>query len=71
MKKIHLIFVDEQNGKFFAFPEAIRTGNNLKCFIERWPSAGIIHICENATEARTLAAAWNECFKKNGTYLFD
>ena len=71
MKKIHLIFVEEQNGKFFASPEAIRIGVNLKNYIDRVPNVKTIHICESATQAHSLAAEWNEVYKANGTYLFD
>lgn len=68
MKRIHVIFVVEENNKFFAKPEAIRTGENLKPIFERNPCVAA-HLCESATQAHNLAAVWNETFKKNGTNL--
>lgn len=68
MKKIHIVFVIEKDGKYFAIPETIRTGENLKPFIDRYPGH-IAHLCETATQAHNVAAIWNEQYKNNGTNL--
>lgn len=70
MKKIYLVFSETENGKHFAHAETIKAGENLKNFIERYPCADVVHVCESATQAYTLAARWNECYRKNGSYMF-
>lgn len=70
MKKIYLVFSETVNGKHCAYAETIRTGENLKCHIDRYPAADIVHICETATQAHKIAADWNESYRRNGTYMF-
>lgn len=70
-KKIHLVFSETENGKHFAHSESICVGENLKNYIERYPKAQIIHICENGAQAAKTAAMWNEDYRRNGTYLFE
>lgn len=68
MKKVFVVFVQEINGKYWAIPDTIRTGENLAAFIQRY-RANICHLCESATQAAFLAAEWNEAYKANGTNL--
>lgn len=70
MKKIYVAIQAEDNGKYYAFADAIRTGENLKPFIERY-NANIFHLCENRKHAEELVIRWNAVFKANGEYLFD
>lgn len=70
MKKIHVVFVESENGKHFAHAESIRVGENLKPHFDRYPQMSIAHLCETATEAHTTAAKWNEEYKANGSYWF-
>jgi hypothetical protein len=69
MKRIYLAIVVEENEKYYAFAEAIRTGENLKPYIERH-KANIFHLCESKKEAETLVLRWNATFMANNTYLF-
>lgn len=69
MKKIYLVFVTQQGGKFHATAETIKTGNNLIPFIDRY-NAVICHVCESATQAAFLAVEWNRSYKENGTNLY-
>lgn len=71
MKKIYLVFSETKDGKNFAHAETIRAGENLRNYIERYPLAKIVHICESATQAAYLAEEWNESYKQNGTYMYD
>ena len=71
MKRIYLVFSETKDGKHFAPAETIRAGENLKNYIERYPLAKIIHICESATQAAYLAEEWNESYKRNKTYMYD
>lgn len=69
MKKIFVVFSVTQNGKHYAFADAIRTGENLKIFIDRY-KCDVCHLCESRQEAETTAHAWNEAYKANGTNLY-
>lgn len=71
MKRIYLVFSETKDGKHFAHAETIRAGENLRNYIERYPLAKIVHICESATQAAYLAEEWNESYKQNGTYMYD
>ena len=33
--------------------------------------AGCVHLCGTKKEACGLAEFWNQCYKENGTYMFD
>lgn len=68
MKKIFVVIVQEQNGKFFAYADTIKTGENLIPFITRHKTK-ICHLCESRKEADTLAYEWNNDYKANGTNL--
>lgn len=70
MKKIHLVIVESANGKCYARSVSIRTGENLKAHLERFPHMCIAHICESATQAHYLAASWNENYQANGSYMY-
>lgn len=68
MKMIFVVFVQEQNGKYFAVPDTIRTGQNLTAYIQRYNSR-ICHLCESRKQAEEIATAWNKAYKENGTNL--
>lgn len=68
MKKIFVVFVQEERGKFFAFADTIRTGENLIPYCQRYKTK-ICHLCESAKEAGEIAYKWNESYKRNGTSL--
>ena len=71
MKNIYIAIQTEENGKYYAFADAIRMGENLKAHIERHKNANIFHLCESRKQAEETAARWNATYKANGTYLFD
>ena len=66
MKMIFVVFSIEQNGKRYAIADTIRTGENLKSFIDRY-NCDVCHLCESRKEAETIAYTWNEAYKANGT----
>lgn len=70
MKKIYLVFSETKDGKHFAHAETIKAGENLKVYVDRYPNAKVIHICESATQAAYLAEEWNEAYRNNRTYMF-
>lgn len=72
MKKIYIAIQTEEKGKFYAFAEIIRTGENLKILFDKYArKAKIFHICESRRQAEELTIKWNATYKANGTYLFD
>lgn len=71
MKKIYIAIQVEENGKYYAFVYAIKTGENLKPHIERHKNANIFHLCESKKQAREIATRWNATYKANNSYLFD
>lgn len=68
MKMIFVVFSQEQNGKYFAAADAIRTGENLIAYCRRYNS-NICHLCESRKQAEQIAREWNESYKRNGTNL--
>lgn len=71
MKKIYIVIQIEENGRYYAFADAIRTGENLKPHIERHKSANVFHLCESMKKAKETATRWNATYKANNTYLFN
>lgn len=68
MKMIFVVFVQEQDGKYYAIADTIRTGENLVAHIKRYNSK-TCHLCESRKQSEEIAAKWNENYKANGTYL--
>ena len=68
MKKIFLVFLENENGKHHAHFETIQAGENLRIYVDRYSSADVIRVCENATQAAYLAEKWNREYKENDTY---
>lgn len=70
MKKAYYIFVEEKEGKHFAFADSIKTEENLLAQIRRYPNLKGVFLCETATQSRQLAEQWNQDYKNNGTYMY-
>lgn len=68
MKMIFVVFQQEQNGKYFAVADTIRTGENLIAYVKRYNSE-VCHLCESRKQAEEIATAWNEAYRANGTNL--
>lgn len=66
MKKIFLACIHEENGKFYAYVEPIKTGENLNNYLNR---EKIMHLCESRKQADQLVTAWNCGFRQNKTYF--
>lgn len=68
MKMIFVVIVQNtDNGKYYACPDTIKTGENLKAIFNRY-NTDCVHLCESRKQAEALAIQWNEDFKKNGTF---
>lgn len=71
MKNFWLAVTVEENGKFYAYMVKAAQNNNLVSLL-----AGIAHLkAANIYGTKKQAAAvvqfWNDCYRQNGTYLFD
>ena len=69
MKMIFVVFVIEENGKYHAFADTIRTGENLIYHCHRY-NAITCHLCESRKEADNLAISWNNQYINNGTHIY-
>lgn len=69
MKKIFVVFNIDENNKYHAVADTIRTGENLLAHCQRY-RANIIHLCESRKHAEEIALAWNNQYKINGTNLY-
>lgn len=69
MYKIYVVIQAEDDGKYYAFADTIRAGENIKAFIDRY-NADIFHLCENRKQAEEIAIRWNAVYKANNQYLF-
>ena len=53
MKKIYLAISVEENGKYYAFADTIKVGENLMVHVGRY-KADVLHLCESKKEAEEL-----------------
>lgn len=67
--KTHYVFVVKMDGKFFAYAKTSSNSNNLLSYLG---DAGLqsVNAADSKKEAAALADFWNDCYKKNGTFLF-
>ena len=64
----YVVATEDKNGKHYAYVAKVANSSNLLC---QFPSYAIhVNACKTAKEARHIADFWNECYKKNGTYVF-
>ena len=58
------------DGKLYASASPFSTSENLSWQFD--PAHGTVtaNICETKKKAEEIARAWNESFKKNGTYAY-
>ena len=68
----YVIAIKNKEDKNYAFAQRIHRCNNLYGFFERYIASSeeitSINNCVTFKEAKTLAEAWNEAYKENGTY---
>lgn len=68
----YVITLKNKEDKFYAFAQRVHRCNNLYGFFERYTATSeeitSINNCVTFKEAKTLAEAWNEAYKENGTY---
>lgn len=59
----------EEDGKYYAHAMRISDGTNVKWELNR---ENIVHanVCPTMKRAKEIATFWNDCYKRNGTYMF-
>lgn len=64
-------YTDADGQEYYsAYTETIPNSSNLVSLFERTKGLIIIHAADTKKGAKELADFWNECYEKNGTYLY-
>ena len=65
----YYVVVNKENDKYSAHAERVHGSNCIKHYFK---ADNIENVMPTATfkEAKEIAEYWNECYKKNGTYMF-
>ena len=65
----YYVVVEKENGKYFAYAERVHGSNCIKHYFS---ADNIENVMPTATfkGAKEIAEYWNECYKRNGTYMF-
>lgn len=67
---IWTVITNTENGKHYSHAWRFGNGSTLSSQMEAFKGASI-HLCKTKKEAYELAGFWNNCYKDNGTYMFD
>lgn len=73
MKKFNNLFLlinEEKDGKFCACAKKVSASLNLLAYINMYKDICTLNVCQTWKEATETAAAWNETYKRNGTYMY-
>lgn len=65
-----LVVSTTENGKHCAFTLPVGGADNLCTVLERVPGLTSANICASKQDAQEIAGEWNECYKRNGSYLY-
>lgn len=71
MKNFYYAVNTQENGKIYAFVVKADINDNLKYLFSGYKNLTSINACPTKKRAEELCEFWNECYKANGTYLFD
>ena len=61
--------VNKENDKYCAYAERVNGSNCIKHYFDA-DNIEIVMPTATFKEAKETAEYWNECYKKNGTYMF-
>ena len=71
MKKYYLaVTVEDKPDLYYSYVVEALQNNNLCSALERIPGLKCAHIYGTRKQAKEIADFWNDCYKANGTYLF-
>ena len=69
--KYYYAVSEQENGKNYAFALTVEENSNLLSIFSKYKHARIIHPCKSRIKAEELALFWNNCYKENGTFMFE
>lgn len=64
------VLTREKDGKRYAHAFRLRSNYNIASFVKDYPDIEWMNSCPTKKFAESLAQAWNDSFKNNGTYMF-
>ena len=68
MKTFYYVAVETEDGQNYAFVMKVKKNENLLSKLCK--NCSYVQPCETKKEAIALANYWNDCYIKNGTYIF-
>ena len=71
MKNFWLAVTVEENGKFYAYVVKAAQNNNLVSLLAGNAQLKAANIYGTKKQAAAVVQFWNDCYRQNGTYLFD
>lgn len=71
MKRFYIAAFDSKNGKNYAYVLPVSEKNNLCTYLAEHQNIVAANLCPTRKEAKSLVIFWNDCFRQNGTYMFD
>lgn len=63
--------IKEGKEKHYSYMMKVPGSNNVWSMLKSIPNIVSANICDTKKAAGQLVEHWNDCYKKNGTYLFD
>ena len=69
-KRYYAAVTIQENGKYYSYAIPFTSSDNVLCKF-KIPNLINACICKSKKEAAETVTVWNDCFKNNGTYLFD
>lgn len=69
--KVYIVVTATENGKNISYALDFAGSCNLVSVLAGIPGLTSANVCKSKRAAAEIADDWNECYKANGTYLFD
>lgn len=71
MRKFYFVVTETKEGKHISHVIGISESSNIIQELERIPNATHANIFATKKRCDEIASYWNECYRKNGTHMFD
>ena len=70
VKNVNLVLNEQTDGKFCAYAVKIPGSYDLLSSLSGYKNIVTANVCTSFKAAQELARFWNECYIKNGTYMY-
>lgn len=70
-KNFWLAVTVKENGKHYSYVVKAPQNDNLVSIFEKIPNLQTANIYTSKKKAGEVVQFWNDCYRKNGTYMFD